>query len=117
MPRQYYCADCGIPLKVTPKALKNKGLVINVVESHYCVDEDDYKDNITDADRPISTPLTQKEDRRVFPHQPTGDRRAKGDLHKPVTSTAPISLINQLRDVEPTLGDDPRETEEGDEMP
>lgn len=106
MVRKYFCSNCGIELKVTLKALKNKGIVINLIEPHWvCIEGDKYLDNIKDDEEPLATRPAAKAEPRTFPHQEIGDRRGK-----PVISTAPSSLLKQMRDLSPSLPEDPRET-------
>lgn len=51
MARQFYCAKCGINLHVTRKALKNKMLILDLVEPHEC--RDGHAHNLQDAEKPI----------------------------------------------------------------
>jgi len=36
MSKNFYCARCGKKLKVIPKAIPQKGIIMNLVEPHVC---------------------------------------------------------------------------------
>ena len=55
MARQFYCSKCGINLKCTRKALKNKMLILDLIDPHECIEGHDH--NLKDADRPVDARL------------------------------------------------------------
>lgn len=106
MPRRYYCSNCGTELILKRKALKNKQIIIDTLDPHVCDEEHKNLANITDDERPI-TPAEKEirdsnlrrgsynnEDDKIFQ-----DHRDKQFMRKPVTSTAPINLLQQIKGV------------------
>lgn len=50
-PKHLYCAQCGLELFHTPKALPRQGKIINVVEPHSCLDESTIPSEIDEEQR------------------------------------------------------------------
>jgi hypothetical protein len=101
MARNFYCSYCGTELRLKRKALKNKAIIIDLIDPHEC-DEANVK-NITDLDKPTSPIIKQfheaerrsampifNEDDKVFTDaRPT-------QFKKDQVSSAPPNLLNSL---------------------
>lgn len=94
MPRNYYCAACGHPLEVTRKSLVNKGIIVDLVQTHECV-EYTYIENIEDAKKPTGAKVTFDEsetnEKVKFSNAEPGDRR------KDKLSAAPTGILNKVK--------------------
>lgn len=106
MPKFVYCSECGTKLKVTRKAIKNYGRIIDLIDSHECPEEPLELD-LTPTE--IPTLEGQEEPERKFVQKINDlshktihgavstmdlrDRRAEED----VKSTAPSSLIDNIK--------------------
>ncbi len=105
MPKQFRCEYCGFPLIYKSNALKNRGVILDLIHLHEC--DESYAENITDTDKPqrgsvaeISTEAeqNQEEDNKAGFKDAfdlgDGDKRDKKDLR---TSTAPEGVIANLK--------------------
>jgi hypothetical protein len=108
MSRHYYCSTCGLELILKRKALRNKQVVIDILDPHTC--DEDHKNiaNITDDEKP-STPFERQVkqesnlrlssvrniDDNIFQDQ--RDKKFMREDLKPVTSTAPFNVISQVK--------------------
>ena len=109
MSKRYYCANCGLKLEVTPKAIPNKGIVVNLIEPHIC-EETSFSD--LDEDVPIypgkieavpvskkldfNIPFVSKLNKGAYETESVGltDKRKKEHLRDElVISTAPLSIL------------------------
>lgn len=110
MPKVVYCANCGTRLNVKRKALPKYGKIIDIVEYHECTDEPVPFD-LTPVDVPQ---FVEKDGKNKFVQnlndlQPEPsiekleqlgglrDRRKEEDVKSETNSTAPPSLIQNLR--------------------
>ncbi len=106
MPRQYFCSKCGEELVLKRKSLKNKQIIVALLDPHTCDEDGNYIDNITDLEKPLS-PIQKEirneslrhstvvnEDDKVF-----SDYRDKKHLREDLTgtSTAPFNILNQVK--------------------
>lgn len=103
MPREFFCSYCGTTLTLKRKALKNRAIIVDLIEPHEC-DEANVK-NITDFDKPISPiikqfheaerraamPVVNEDDKVFFDARPD-----KVNLSKSASSSAPPNLIRSL---------------------
>lgn len=120
MPRQYFCSKCGEELVLKRKSLKNKQIIIDLLDPHICNDYGDHIDNITDLEKPLS-PIQKEmkteslrhssvinEDDKVF-----SDYRDKKHLREDLTgtSTAPFNVLNQIKGGIPSRPANPIPTE------
>lgn len=117
-----YCSNCGLRLLVTRKALPKYSRIIDLIEPHKCLDEP-VEFDLTPMDVPI--PIAVPEGGNKFvqklnelqPQPPTvepGDRRDIADIKKETTSTAPRTLINNMKAMHNTtpvhdIGNGPKE--------
>lgn len=107
MPKVMYCSYCGMELKHRPKALKNRSEIIHVVDPHEC--DEQYVDNITDSDKPESAFAKEMAERERVAEaseqaavddgllQGTPDKRSSDHMRKPITSSAPGGILNQVK--------------------
>jgi hypothetical protein len=118
MPRQYFCSKCGEELVLRRKSLKNKQIIVDLLDLHTCSEDGNYIDNITDLEKPLSP--TQKEmrneslrhssivneDDKVF----SDFRETRIQREGLGTSTAPFNLLNQFSGgLKPQMPPPPRE--------
>jgi len=103
MAKQFFCSNCGTPLKWSRKSLKNRQVIVDLIDPHECNAENVV--NITDSNVPtvdrIKIENEQFEDKVKRASSPDfefePDRRAKE--HKRVEkSSAPNNLLSQVRD-------------------
>ena len=111
MSRHYYCSECGTELILKRKALRNKQVVIDILDPHTCVKiDEEYTNiaNITDDEKP-STPFERQVkqesnlrlssvrniDDNIFQDQ--RDKKFMREDLKPITSTAPFNIISQVK--------------------
>lgn len=112
MAREIRCANCGIILYPTPKAIPQLGKVIEILAPHECGEPVDFtvpeiskearQIAITKADElPFGQKLTQirKDYKESFSDAiDTGDKRQKRE--ELVTSTAPRGLMDMIKSEE-----------------
>lgn len=115
MAKYLYCSYCGMELKHSPKAFKNRNEILHLVDPHDC--DEKFIGNITDADKPISQfakEMAEKERASASAEQriddnnllmSSGDRREKDNLRKPITSTAPLGVLGQIDSNKVTSGE------------
>lgn len=123
MPRQYFCSKCGEELVLKRKSLKNKQVIIDLLDPHTCAEGDKYIDNITDLEKPLSPyqkelrneslrhSAIRNEDDKVF-----SDQRSKSNLRETLTnvSSAPLNLLMNFKPSIPSLPERPMEGESDD---
>lgn len=127
MSKTAYCSQCGKKLNMMKKALPTYGRIINIVEQHECSEEPVELD-LTPIDVPSFTPTFMGKDQFVQnlnkldkkPKLGTEDLRDRRDTANikddGVSSTAPQSLLNQVKQSIPTEpardpnGEDPSDT-------
>lgn len=106
MPKRQYCSYCGMELKHYPKALKNRGEILYLVDPHEC--DEQYITNITDSDKPESAFAKEMAERErvadaAYDQQRddlmagTPDRRDKKHLREPITSSAPAGVLSTVK--------------------
>jgi len=106
MPRQFYCSKCGVNLVCRRKALKNKMLVLDLIEPHECVEG--YESNILDSEKPIDQFTREIAERPRLPRTEDlsfidrRDPKFRRQDSKPVTSTAPINILHNIKGSVPT---------------
>jgi hypothetical protein len=102
MPRQFFCSECGTNLDLKRKALKYKGIIVDLIDPHTC--NKDNLPNITDLEKPKSPIINQFEEQtRAEEHRlklsrinpAFSDRRSKADLRS-TKSTAPPGVVSAL---------------------
>jgi hypothetical protein len=126
--KKVFCSYCGTQLVEKPKALKNKAEVIHVVDPHEC-DERNVA-NITDAEKPMHRLDVEAKRVRESATMPAGevhasftfsDKRDAAVLRKyskPVISTAPQSILAQVKQGAPTSPENPfRDIQMEDDVP
>jgi len=114
MTKKYYCADCGLKLKVTLKAVPQEGRVITLIKPHVCketsssdLDKDVPAENFEVLPKEIEKEVNEKVDKlfKDFPsvskpgtaeHESVlGDKRKKEHLRDElITSSAPLSILS-----------------------
>lgn len=119
--KDFYCAECGVKLKVFRKALAGYGRIIELVEPHVCLPEP-VEFDLTPSEVPMSEPNPEHKFVKKLNNLPkhpviTGplDRRPKEFIKKEDGSSAPKSLLNMISNiphVEPA--GDPSEEPEDD---
>jgi len=101
-----YCANCGKRLNVKRKALPMYGKIIDIVEYHECPDEP-YEIDLTPVDIPkfdevegrnkfvqnLNNLSPKPEGSSPLLSNEPGDKR----FEKPATTTAPQSLLDQIK--------------------
>ena len=113
MARHYYCSTCGIELILKRKALKNKQIIIDLFDPHFCDEEHKCIANITDDEKPTSIrEKSIQNDSLRLPSMPDdtifSDQRAiqfQRQSSKSATSSAPPNLLNQLKSSIPSSPD------------
>lgn len=118
-----YCAKCGTRLTLTRKALPKYGRIIDLVESHECLDEP-VEFDLSPVDVPtFAEPVKEGDDKFVqnlnkLQPQPStielGDRRDIADIKKETSSSAPRTLLDNMKAMHPTapvhdVKDEPKE--------
>jgi len=107
MAREYYCSYCGTALVLRRKALKNRAIIVDLVDPHDC-DERNLT-NITDSEKPISPiikefqaaerraamPVVNEDDRVFFDQRPLKDRREL--TKKESLTSAPLGLMDAMK--------------------
>jgi hypothetical protein len=63
MSKLYFCSYCGLELTYSRKALKNKGIIRDLIDPHDC--DDSNMENIVDADKPTKGAVTPAESTEV----------------------------------------------------
>ena len=108
MARQFYCSKCGINLKCIRKALKNKMLILDLIEPHECIEG--HEANIKDAEKPVDRVLVQPpiprddSDIRPFVSTPQYSDRRESKLSQ--VSTAPRGILGQVKGGIPPIDDE-----------
>ena len=91
MPRKYYCANCGIELKHTRRAVPGKGHIFDLIIPHECEGyaiatiEDEDKPTvleILDKLKPVVF-IKEKDDESIKRNIDPGDRRLDMDKSSP----------------------------------
>lgn|SRR4030067_1324854 len=118
MPRLYYCSRCGLEVVNRRKSLKNKMIIIDLIEPHNCEDSSsENMTNITDSATPNKNyskgVLKVERQPEVFPDHETlfQDHRPKDSVRKEATSTAPLGILRQIKDGMHTKPDKPMPSE------
>jgi len=114
--RVVYCAECGMELEVRRKAVPSEQKIYEVVKPHVCT-ETMFEEEVKESEKkPLSPKLdnlfesfkfVQKLNRLSTVPSPmsqeTGDKRDKEHLRKELlTSTAPLNLLNNIRNISPS---------------
>lgn len=103
--KSVYCSKCNTQLPITRKALKKFGIIIDFINPHICPDIP------LELNFPLMTLPTftrEKSDQKLNKLRPSigtdtlGDRRSAEHI-KPVDSTAPFTLLQQMRDLHNTI--------------
>lgn len=108
MARQFYCSKCGINLKCIRKALKNKMLILDLIEPHECIEG--HESNIKDAEKPVDrvfmqpSPMPEDSDVRAFTPTPQYSDRRESKLSQ--VSTAPRGILGQVKGGIPPIDDE-----------
>ncbi len=110
MPRQYFCSKCGEELVLKRKSLKNKQIIIDLLDPHTCDENGDYIDNITDLEKPLS-PIQKEMRNESLRHQTiiNKDDRVFSDVRETKrqdvlgTSTAPHNILSQFGGIAKTV--------------
>lgn len=99
-----FCSRCNTRLPIIKTVAKKYSQIMDTVEPHICpdvpIDLSTYFDPVT-----VPSPtkeIVQKSDNLRYPPLGIGDRRPSEHLRKEITSSAPPSLINQVRSMEGT---------------
>ena len=70
MSKKFYCANCGLELKVTQKAIPHKGIIMNLVEPHICKEASKTRPELLIIDDPESDKEISEEVRsKYFPSE------------------------------------------------
>ena len=116
MPKQIYCANCGMELSITQKAIPSQQKVISLLSPHTCPDESTtlpFTDPISNElvlkpSKPNSNSTLEALNKLKFvsklnelpqstPIAPTGDKRSP-DLKRPDSnSSAPSGILNAVK--------------------
>jgi hypothetical protein len=114
MPKKIYCANCGIELRQFRKAIRSKGIIVDMVEPHSCTEITDPKTLASREVVPVNVPETTRGDinkmfnsfKFVKKLNKLDEKKASGDLRhseslrkEKETSSAPASLIDQLKQI------------------
>ena len=102
--RQIFCSKCNTQILVTLRALKQFGVVIGTVDPHICPSVP-----LELPFQAVNIPIfgSGKSDQKSIKLRPSigtdtlGDRRSI-EHTKPVDSTAPFTLLQQMRDLHNT---------------
>ena len=113
-----YCAQCGIELEVRRKAVPVEKRIYEVVEPHTCVEgETTFEEGIKEEKKkPLTSKLDTLFDSFKFVQklnklatkpspvqQETGDKRDKKHLREEIlTSTAPMNLLRNVKNLPPS---------------
>jgi len=116
--RVVYCAQCGKELEVHRKAVPSEQKIYEVIEPHTCTETklEDIEEVLKDEKKPLTPKLdnlfnsfkfVQKLNKLATKPSPlnqeTGDKRDKEYLRKELlTSTAPLNLLNNVRNLLPS---------------
>lgn len=108
MSRHYYCSECGTELILKRKALRNKQVVIDILDPHTCDEEHKNIANIQDDEQPLTPYEVQvkkesnlrlssviNSDDTIF--QDHRDKKFMRESSKPITSSAPFGIIAQIK--------------------
>ena len=128
-----HCAQCGMELEVLRKAVPSEHKIYEVVEPHACGELDGvtFEEEVKEEGKKPPTPklgalfdsfkFVQKLNKlstKPSPMQPqeVGDKRDKDHLRKEIpTSTAPLNLLNRMKDISPSVAENDTSVEpEGD---
>ena len=137
MPKQFYCAQCGIKLETTLKAIPQQGIVITVVKPHSCEETKEEDRFAVEPPDPIKEVHKQMEGKtrletafnsfnfvsklnKAVEVEPMiggpGDLRPKSSRREELaTSTAPLSVLGRApmeAGVTPPAGDEEKEFED-----
>jgi hypothetical protein len=106
MPKTYFCSNCGTPLRWSRKALRNRQVIVDLIDPHECDAENIV--NIQDSETPTKNAITfdtkEMEDRitrSLTPEDDEPDRRPPEQKRK-VKSTAPINVLSAVKNQVPT---------------
>lgn len=104
-----FCANCGTKLIITRKALPKYGAIIDLIEQHECL-PDFIEPDLTPVQVPTFVKATEvrKFANRLEELSPSvpfkmnetiepGDRRSEEDVRSDIKSTAPLSLLESLK--------------------
>ena len=119
--RVVYCAECGMELEVRRKAVPSEQKIYEVIRPHSCIDKLDtlttFEEEVKKEEKkPLAPKLGALFDSFKFVQklnklstapppmiQETGDKRDKEHLRKELlTSTAPLNLLNNIRNISPS---------------
>lgn len=95
--KRYFCESCGTELKWSRKALKNKGIIVELITPHEC--DNSNLQNIQDADKPLVEQVTFIPKEKPPPESPLdpfdrvfSDKRNE----KFLKSSAPPGILRQV---------------------
>jgi len=100
-----YCAQCGTRLEVFRKALKGYGRIIDLIQPHKCPEEPIELD-LTPTEIPVKSPegkFVQNLDILRPSNTPSVSTADFRDRRTEVKSTAPASLLDQIKLQNPSI--------------
>lgn len=99
--KEYFCSNCGTPLKWTRKGLPNRQEIVDLIDPHEC--DASNISNIEDSDKPFN-PIKQELDykekearRSLMPGEDWEPDRRSPQHKREVKSSAPASLIDKVK--------------------
>jgi len=106
MAKKYYCSLCGAELTYSCKAVKGKGLIMNLIAPHECEgfsialnpDGKPTAEEVINAARPLGT-LKKDSEKSDAPHSLHLKYGEFDDKRDGIKSTAPASLINNMKNL------------------
>ena len=106
MAKKYYCSLCGAELTYSCKAVKGKGLIMNLIAPHECEgfsialnpDGKPTAEEVINAARPFGT-LKKSENQERHTGVRSGFEDNYDDKRDGIKSTAPASLINNMKNL------------------
>lgn len=98
MAKNYFCSNCGTPLKWTRKALPNKQVIVDLIDPHEC--DASNKTNIEDSETKVDKrykelrDFNERVERSLHPGEEYYEDKRKAEHKK---STAPTNILNQVK--------------------
>jgi hypothetical protein len=103
MARQFYCSKCGIELIHSRKAVPGRGVILDLIDPHECEGyaiKSDKFDSPTVKDLLEKMPALGATTEAKSQERHTGFRSTLSDRRGQSSSTAPKSLIDNIKSME-----------------